>query len=474
MTRTLRTRIALLAGGLMAVAFVVLGFYLFLSLRFQLLRSLDDSLRLNAEQLLPTIEMENNRFAFAQGDFASQSLRQREGSIRLLSPDGKVWAQQGSLVLPLPLVLQPDAQGEFVTLTIPDTAPQTENVQGNFQQNAGETVRVFTLPVRIQGQTVAFLQVARSLEPIDEALQTLLMLLLVGAPFLIGAAVGGGYWLAGRTLKPIDLIRQKAAEISAHDLSQRLHLDLPDDEAGRLAQTFDAMLTRLEDAFQRQRRFVADASHELRTPLAIIRGEVEVALEQPRSSAVYVSTLESVRVEVERLSRLTNDLLLLARSDNDQLFLRQERIDLRELITTLTATLDNRIQAANMTLQLELPTELWIDGDFDRLLQLFLNLIDNAIRYAPNTHLTVSASLQDGAVVAVVADDGPGIPQAHLPHIFERFYRVDAARSIHPGNGLGLAIASEIARAHGGDLTVQSAPGEGTRFTLRLPYPAQK
>lgn len=474
MIKTLRAHIALLAGGLMAVAFIILGFYLFFSLRFQLLRSLDDSLRLSAEQLLPTIEKEDNHFVFAQSDFASQPLRQHEGSIRLLSPDGQIWAQQGSLEIPLLSALQQEAQGVFTILTIPDTAIQGEDAQGDFQRNAGESVRIFTLPVRIQGQTVAFLQVARSLEPIDEALWNLLILLLVGAPFFVGAAIGGGYWLAGRTLKPIDLIRQKAAEVSAHDLSQRLNLDLPDDEAGRLARTFDAMLIRLEDAFQRQRRFVADASHELRTPLAIIRGELEVALEQPRPREFYVNTLESIRGEVERLSRLTNDLLLLARSDTDQLRLRPDRIDLSELITTLMATMENRILAANLTLELDLPSELWIDGDLDRLLQLFLNLIDNAICYAPGSRLTISASVQGNTTVVVVADNGPGISPEYLPHIFERFFRVDAARSTQPGNGLGLAIASEIARAHGGKLTVQSVLGEGTQFMLHLPGISQK
>lgn len=469
MIRTLRARIALLAGGLMMVAFVVLGLYLFFSLRFQLLRSLDDNLRLSAEQLLPTIEREDNRFVFAQGDFSGQSLRQQEDVIRLLSPDGQIWAQQGSIAIPSSLSMLQSEQEQYATWLIPDIAPQAENAQGNHQQNAGESVRVFTLPVRVQGQTVAFLQVARSLESIDEALQTLLILLLIGAPFIVGAAVGGGYWLAGRTLKPIDVIRQKAAEISAHDLSQRLKLDLPDDEVGRLAQTFDDMLARLEDAFQRQRRFVSDASHELRTPLAIIRGEVEVALEQPRSAEAYVNILESVHSEVERLNRLTNDLLLLARSDNAQLFVRRQRIDLSELITTLIATLETRLHEAKMTVQLDLPPALWIDGDFDRLLQLFLNLIDNAILYAPGSRLAIGASVVEGAPVVVVADDGPGIPQEHLPHIFERFYRVDAARSNQPGNGLGLAIALEIARAHGGRLTVESEPNEGATFTLWLP-----
>ena len=468
MIKTLRARIALMAGALMTVAFVGLGLYLFFSLRFQLLRSLDDNLRLSAEQLLPMIEREDNRFVFARGDFSGQQLRQQEDAIRLLSPDGQIWAQQGSIAIPPSLSMLQSEQEQYATWLIPDIAPQAEDAQGNHQQNVGESVRVFTLPVRVQGQTVAFLQVARSLESIDEALQTLLILLLIGAPFIVGAAVSGGYWLAGRTLKPIDVIRQKAAEISAHDLSQRLSLDLPDDEVGRLAQTFDDMLARLEDAFQRQRRFVSDASHELRTPLAIIRGEVEVALEQPRSAEVYVNILESVHSEVERLNRLTNDLLLLARSDNAQSFVRRQRIDLSELITTLIATMENRLNEANMTVQLDLPPALWIDGDFDRLLQLFLNLIENAILYAPNSHLAIKASVQSGRPVVVVADNGPGIPKTHLSHIFERFYRVDTARSNQPGSGLGLAIALEIAHAHGGDLTVESAPNEGTAFTLWL------
>jgi signal transduction histidine kinase len=197
-------------------------------------------------------------------------------------------------------------------------------------------------------------------------------------------------------------------------------------------------------------------------------GEIEVALEQPRAPEAYVQTLSSVYDEVERMRRLTNDLLLLARSDSGRLQLTRTKLDLSELIASLCEQMEPRIGEAGIDLRLELTSPLWVEADFDRLLQLFSNLLDNAIVYAPGSPLTIKTLIQDESAVAVIADAGPGIPPEHLPHIFDRFYRADPARS-SDNSGLGLSIAFEIARAHGGDLQVQSAPGQGATFILYLP-----
>ena len=263
---------------------------------------------------------------------------------------------------------------------------------------------------------------------------------------------------------------QQAASVSAEELGRRLGLDLPDDEVGRLARTFDAMLERLDASFRRQRRFTSDASHELRTPLAVIRGEIDVTLERPRAPAVYVEALESIGGEAERMTRLVSDLLLLARSDNAQLPLAWEALDLAELLSVLIDQMKPQAEAAGVELYATFSAPLPSDGDRDRLLQLFINLLDNAFTYAPGSRVQVEGKAVVGGVEIVVSDSGPGIGIEHLPHIFERFYRVDAARSrANGGSGLGLSIAQEIARAHGGEIRAQSEIECGATFTVWLP-----
>ncbi|GIV78039.1 MAG: hypothetical protein KatS3mg050_2433 [Litorilinea sp.] len=284
--------------------------------------------------------------------------------------------------------------------------------------------------------------------------------------------MAGGYWLAGRTLAPIEQLRQEAAAISAHTMGQRRRLGdhLPNDEVGRLARTFDDMLARLDAVFQQQRRFTADASHELRTPLSIIRGEIDVALERPRTPTMYVQVLTSIRAEAERMSRLVADLLWLSRSDNRQLSLQVEPLDLAELLEALVEQLAGAAETAGVHLKLAMSPPIPLCGDMDRLLQLFLNLLDNAITYAPGSTVTVRVHPEPHTVRVEVADTGPGIPAEHLPHLFERFYRVDPARSREQGgSGLGLAIAQEIAQAHGGHIQVSSILHAGTTFTVTLP-----
>jgi heavy metal sensor kinase len=248
-------------------------------------------------------------------------------------------------------------------------------------------------------------------------------------------------------------------------------LDLPPtpDEVGRLTRTFNELLDRLEASFQRQRRFTSDASHELRTPLAVIGGEIEVTLERPRSQSEYIETLRSVQGEAQRMNRLVRELLQLARADAGELRLELEDLDLAELLRDLVEQMQRHAQEAGVRLEANLPASLPIYGDRDRLFELFINLFENAFVYAPGSAVMVRARSDNEDIFVSVKDTGPGIPAEHLPHLFERFYRVDQARRRSSnGSGLGLAIAQEISRAHGGDISVQSEPGQGTTFTVRL------
>ncbi len=476
MARTLRVRMALLAAGLMFGVMLLLGGFLYLSLRLELLRAVDSGLRLSADQLVSTVENENGSLRFARGDVAGAQLSSEDDLLRLVTLDGMTVDQRGQPHLPL-LPASLAGEGGTFTVTEDDGQAEQQNGEGDGQHDSGGSYRLISVPVPLSGQTAAYLQVARSMEPIDEALNALLVLLLFSGPIVMLLALAGGYWLAGRTLAPIERLRQEAAAISASTVEQRESLSnhLPDDEVGRLARTFDDMLTRLATSFQRQRRFTADASHELRTPLSILRGEVDVALEKPRSPAIYVETLHSIQAEVERMSRLVSDLLVLSRRDNDQLVLQKASVDISELLRNLTAQVSEQNEAEGMSFTSDLPARLLLCADLDRLIQLFLNLLDNVMAHAPGSQVSITASGSGNWVHVQVADTGPGIPPEHLPHIFERFYRVDPARSrARGGSGLGLAIAKEIALAHGGDIDVSSPAGGGTVFVVNLPLAADE
>jgi signal transduction histidine kinase len=366
-------------------------------------------------------------------------------------------------------------------------------------------MRVLTQPVTYNGRIVGALQVGLALEDVGDTMNTLLQVMLLLAPAMLLLASGGGLFLANRALAPIDRITRTAQRISAEDLSQRINLHGPDDEIGRLAFTFDAMLARIQGAFEQQRRFAADASHELRTPLTAMIGQIDVALDRPRDADSYRATLATVREQSQRLARLSNDLLFLARSDAEAPQTHHEPLDLANLLPAIVAQVEPLAQARDQAVVLDNDTPLPVCGNEDDLIRLFLNLLDNAIRYTPpGGTISVVATTDgimrrwgDGAtgrdtiahsparplarsssqkqIIVKVSDTGPGIAPEHLPHLFDRFFRVNRGRSrAQGGAGLGLSIAQSIVQAHGGRLLVASAVGQGSTFTIVLPSaPAQ-
>jgi signal transduction histidine kinase len=237
---------------------------------------------------------------------------------------------------------------------------------------------------------------------------------------------------------------------------------------GRLAATFDSMLERLERSFLRERRFVADASHELRTPLAATQAIIDVMQRRDRMAGDYRQAIADIGVETQRMSELTNGLLELARDGTGSPMTR-EHIDLSGLVSDVCDSFQLQAEARGLTLTREVPCGLEVDGDGDRLVRLFANLVSNAVKYTEKGGITVSAWQADGrGVIVSVSDTGPGIPAAQLPRVFDRFYRVEDARS-SPGVGLGLSIALAAAQAHGGSIEAQSIEGQGTVFMVRLP-----
>jgi signal transduction histidine kinase len=305
-----------------------------------------------------------------------------------------------------------------------------------------------------------------------ELLSRARMTLMVGVPIAIVIAAGIGYWLACRALDTLQRITRTAAEIEEHDLSRRLDLG-GDDEIGELSRTFDRMLDRLQNAFEQQRRFTSDASHQLRTPVAIVQLEVQRVLTQPRSTGEYRSALATIGQEIERMSRLISELLALARADAGDLSLDHARVDLSDLALEVVERMAPLAQARQVRLEVRELPEVMVGGDRAQLALLLSNLIDNGLKYTAGvgTYVRVSTGCENTFGWARVEDDGPGIDSAHMPHVFEAFYRVanpDGEQS-SDGHGLGLSIARAIAGAHGGEVVAETPTFGGVRFTLRLP-----
>ena len=306
---------------------------------------------------------------------------------------------------------------------------------------------------------------------LEQLLLTILIAFFVG---VVPAILVGG-WLAARALEPVDRIITEVREITdGRSLHRRLALPMTRDELSRLAETLNQMMTRLERSFAALRRFTADASHELKTPLTVVRAGVERAITRPGMPQEALAPLEETLQEVNRMTELLDSLLTLARADEGRAELHREPVDLREIIEEAGETGELLAEHAGVGIEIHLPPEpVVLPLDRSRMRQLALNLIENAVKYTPRGgQVSVELAGNDGRVVFSVADTGIGIAPGDLPHVFDRFWRADSARtrtSERAGTGLGLAICKWIAEAHGGTIDVQSRPGRGTTFTVGLP-----
>jgi heavy metal sensor kinase len=285
---------------------------------------------------------------------------------------------------------------------------------------------------------------------------------------LVGLA--GGWLVSGRILKPIQAISETASAISETNLSERIDTEAVDRELAELAEVLNETFTRLEAAFARQVRFTADASHELRTPLAIIRSQAELALARPRTVEHYRQAIESCLRACQRMTELVEELLMLARADAGKLDLESRPIDLKRVVNDVLVLMRPLADSKKVRIETDLKTAPLV-GDAGRLGQVVTNLVSNAIQYnRPGGSVRIHLSTENGSTQLAVEDTGCGIPQEDRPHLFERFYRTDKARSrASGGHGLGLAISKSIVEAHGGTLEFQSEPGHGSKFTVRLP-----
>lgn len=448
--KTLRVRFALWTSGLVLAVLIIFGTYVYASMARGLSSAIDDSLALSASQVSASLDVENGKLILTDSlaeDPENADLRGRGYTIRIVSPQGQPLREFGPY-RSLPVSLSQS----FAT----------------YKDPASDTiVRIYNHRVYDNSQLVAIVQVAQSREDMQETLQRLLVTLLVSAPVLLLISGASGYLLAARALAPIDRITSTARRISAEDLSARLNMPVNDDEVGRLIQTFDNMLARLDDSFQRERQFTNDASHELRTPLTAMQAILGVIREQRRTPEEYEQALDDLADETDRLRTLVETLLQLAR-DNKQTRLPREQIDLSTLLTDVSDTMRPLAEAKHLSLTCETPNSLFMLGDSDDLIRLFVNLLDNAIKYTNSGAIAVHATKDDHEIIVTVADTGAGIPPEDLPHIFDRFFRVEKSRSAR-GAGLGLAIVKEIVQAHCGTIQADGGTGLGTTFTLHFP-----
>jgi len=333
-------------------------------------------------------------------------------------------------------------------------------------------VRVYSRALTENGKIFAVIQVGESLAELHALLHELVgVLLVVGLLVLLACAVGS-YWLAARAFAPIQHLAETARSIKTGDLHQRVKVPRTHDEVQYLALTLNEMIDSLDQALTRQRRFVADASHELRTPVAAIRSKTEIALLQVRVPQEYMTVLYGIHAEAERLGQLISDLLALARGDEGQTVFDREPVRLDRLVEAVAANAEPLAGECGMRLKVQAVEPVTVLGDEARLIQAIMNLVDNALFYTNpggSVSLTVEASQAQAHVV--IRDSGIGIAAEHLPHIFERFYRIDPARTRtgESSSGLGLSIVEWVVRAHGVAVSVESQLGRGTCFTVTLP-----
>ncbi len=452
--QSLRLRLTLWYVALLAIVLLIFSTILYVRLTTTLQSNLDDTLRNRANLIAGTITSDNG---VPQLNRARLPLDRNQGEqfTRLYDVTGGLLIDDTSALGPVPSLPNDVAVAQRGTATIRSVTTD----DGRF--------RVLTMPLQLPIR--AILQVGLSEDTIHETIQALATILFTLVPLMLLIASGGGLFLAGRSLAPVDRMTRAAQAIEATDLHQRLPEPPGHDEIGRLARTLNALIARLEAAFARQRQFTADASHELRTPLTIMRGELDVTLRRERGASEYRETLVTVHDEVTRLQDLVADLLLLARND-EPTPQPTALVDLGAVAASVVTHLQPLARTRDHTLMLaaNAATVSGVASDLERLVR---NLVENAIRYTPEQSTITLTVRQEGArALITVADTGPGIDPAALPQLFDRFTRADRGRNrAAGGTGLGLAIAQAIAHRHGGAITVASVVGEGSVFTVTLP-----
>lgn len=449
----IRVRLAAALAIAMSVVLVFAGLFVYLRLGSDLDRAIESGLRSRADDVAALVEQAESGLAEA-------------GSGRLTASDesfAQVLRADGSVLDSTPGAGRP-------ALDLEETRDVTSSriLADRHMRGIEGEARLLARPVRAQDMRLVVV-VGSSLDERDEALAGLVRAFIVGGPFAVLLVSGAGYLLASVGLVPVERMRRRAEQVTLYRSGERLPLPDANDEIRRLGETLNAMLARLEESFERERAFVADASHELRTPLAVLKAELEVTLRGSGFDEEVGAALESAVEEVDQLARLAEDLLLIARSQDGELAVNLEHTDLRELLEGVVERYRGRAAVEGRPIELEAAPGLVAQVDPPRIRQAVANLIDNALRHGQG-RVFVRASRDDDDLLLSVADAGPGFPEEFVDRAFLRFTRSDPSRQ-RGGTGLGLAIVRAIAQAHGGTVSIEQTES-GPSLTLQLPHAA--
>lgn len=445
----------LLLTGLIIASF---GIYLFTLTRLSMVQQVDQSLAVAESQVRAGIDTENGRPIFQPigqpGDTAYR-VAISGFAARIVSSDGTVRDGIGAYKS------MPSGVAPKKGLS---TAVDTQ----------GADWRILSWPLNAdsstEGSSGPWLQVAQSLSQVDKTMERLKSVLLVSIPVLLVLIGIGGLFLSNRALRPIRHVVAAMHGIEPDDLSARLDQRRSPDEIGSLIEAFNGMLDRIERGFLREQQFTQDVAHELRTPLTVLRGQIEVGLSRKRSGTEYRETLEALGGQVDRLVRLTSDLLFLARFDHGTVATHMENTRLDSLLLGVVEQITPLAKERGLHIQTEVEHPIVLVGDSDQLVRLFLNILDNALKYnVENGEIKIHAECAEDEISVSVYNTGPIIPKNHIPNLFDRFYRADTDRSRRTGgSGLGLSIAAEIVRQMHGTIVMESAP-RGNAVVLTFP-----
>ena len=437
----------------MALVFVALGVFAYLRFEAELNDAIDRGLRSRADDLGAVLQQNDGRLGEADEQILTEP---GAGFAQVLTVDGQVADATGSL----------DAEPLLEPSAVPPGTSEPILLEQPDPVEPDQRIRLLATRIEVEEGSPRLVIVGASLVERDGALSTLGTILLIGGPIGVLMASLAGYGLATAALRPVEAMRRRAESVTEAHLDRRLPLPRADDELRLLASTLNAMLDRLDTALERERGFVADASHELRTPLTTLKTEVEIALDSDGDPNDLRQALVSANGEIDLLSQLAEDLLVIARSDRGQLPVRRESVEARTLLERLRDRFERRVSEEGRRLVLDAPPGLLLSVDPLRVEQALSNLVDNAIRHADG-EILCTATERGGVVELRVSDRGPGFSDELAAVAFERFTRGDRARA-RGGSGLGLAIVEVIAKAHGGEAKLASN-GAGSDVAIVLP-----